>query len=440
MKITSSYAVEIKNVGLILKPTISIYRQALAFLIEVTNAEWIVIKDIKTANERMAVIEKLTHTTKNHIAKYPDFDVLFPKMPSYLRRAAINTAVGIVASYHANYKNWENGGKKGSEPRLQTNHFQMPVFYKDNTFEYDKTKPFEAKIKLFVHNDWRYVTLKLKKTDVRYLQKYWSHTKASSPKLERKYGKYFLRFAFEEKVVLNDPPLKQERICAVDLGLNSDAVCSIMCADGTILARKFINLASDKDQLYKVLNRIRKFQRKYGSRNVSGLWSYARRLNDELAKKIAAAITDFAVLYSADCIVFEYLNFQGRKIRGSKAYQIHMWRKNGIQAMVTQKAHRYGIRISHICAWGTSKLAYDGSGEVTRDKNNHALCTFTNNKHYNCDLNASYNIGARYFIRKILKPLPEKVGSQLQAKVPDVGRRTSCTLDTLLRLNAALAA
>lgn len=266
------------------------------------------------------------------------------------------------------------------------------------------------------------------------------HTKASSPKLERKYGKYFLRFSFEKTVALNNTHPEQQRICAVDLGLNSDAVCSIMCVDGTILARKFINLASDKDQLYMVLNRIRKFQRKYGSSNVSGLWNYAQRLNDELAKKIAAAIADFAVLYSVDCIVFEYLDFKGHKNRGSKAQRIHMWRKNGVQDMVVQKAHRCGIRVSHICAWGTSRLAYDGSGGVVRDADNHALCTFTNKKHYNCDLSASYNIGARYFIREILKPLSEKTRSQLQAKVPEVERRTSCTYSTLLRLNAALAA
>ena len=59
---------------------------------------------------------------------------------------------------------------------------------------------------------------------------------------------------------------------------------------------------------------------------------------------------------------------------------------------------------------------------------------------YNCDLSASYNIGARYFIRELLKPLPEKVRSALSAKVPEVQRRTSCTLNTLLQLNAALVA
>ena len=47
-----------------------------------------------------------------------------------------------------------------------------------------------------------------------------------------------------------------------------------MTADGTILARKFINFASDKDHLYHVLNRIKKFQRLHGSREAHNFWAY----------------------------------------------------------------------------------------------------------------------------------------------------------------------
>ncbi len=54
-------------------------------------------------------------------------------------------------------------------------------------------------------------------------------------------------------------------------------------------------------------------------------------------------------------------------------------------------------------------------------------CVFSRQENrYNCDLSASYNIGARYFIRELLKPLPETERSSLEAKVPAVKRRTSC--------------
>ena len=103
-----------------------------------------------------------------------------------------------------------------------------------------------------------------------------------------------------------------------------------------------------------------------------------------------------------------------------------------------------GIRISHVCARNTSKLAFDGSGEVTRDSGNHSLCTFQQEdaqkkaKQYNCDLSASYNIGARYFIRELQKPLSETARSSLEAKVPAVKRRSSCVYADLIHMSREL--
>ena len=91
---------------------------------------------------------------------------------------------------------------------------------------------------------------------------------------------------------------------------------------------------------------------------------------------------------------------------------------------------------------GTSRLAFDGSGYVLRGKdadlNNYSLCKFSNSKIYNCDLSASYNIGSRYFIREILKSLPVRERLELEAKVPQVSKRSTCTLSTLINLNAEL--
>ena len=104
------------------------------------------------------------------------------------------------------------------------------------------------------------------------------------------------------------------------------------------------------------------------------------------------------------------------------------------------------MRVSWICAWNTSRLAYDGSGKVKRGKEtertagNYSICEFTTGKIYHCDLNASYNIGARYYIREIIKSLPERERLALEAKVPAAARRSTCTLSTLINLHAVLAA
>ena len=64
----------------------------------------------------------------------------------------------------------------------------------------------------------------------------------------------------------------------------------------------------------------------------------------------------------------------------------------------------------------------------------------TTGKVYNCDLNASYNIGARYFAREITKSLPARVRQRMEAKVPSCAKRSTCTLSTLISLNAELYA
>ena len=433
MNITSSYGTQI--VGRVnFKDTTKIYRDALSFVVDVVNKEWNFIQQIKHPHAKQIAVEKLIHSTKDRNAKCL-FDLRFPKFPSYLRRAVCSKAIGIVSSYRSNLKNWKEN-PVGKEPRLQLEHNAYPAFYDKNM--YLKTEdPTVIQLKLYQRNDWIWVDVKLRGTDVKYLRKYWMHVKPCAPVLEKRYGKYYLRFAFEESIELIEAPVEERRICAVDLGINSNAVCSIMKADGTILKRKFINFASDKDHLDHVLNRIKRQQREHGPHTVRNFWRYATRLNDELAKKIAAAITEFAVLYSVHTIVFEYLDFKGKK-HGSKRQKLHLWKRNAIQDYVTHKAHRCGIHISHICAWGTSKYAYDGSGTLKRDEKNHALATFQSGKQYNCDLSASYNIGARYFIRELLKPLPERERSLIQAKVPGSGRRTLCTWITLRQLAAAM--
>ena len=153
--------------------------------------------------------------------------------------------------------------------------------------------------------------------------------------------------------------------------------------------------------------------------------AYTKRLNIELGKKIAGAIIRYAAENHADVIVFEYLEMQG-KISGKKKQKLHLWRKRDIQKRCEHQAHRKRMRVSRACAWDTSRLAYDGSGRVSRDPKNHSLCVFQTEKRYNCDLSASYNIGARYFIRELLKPLPATERSLLEAKVPSVKRRISC--------------
>lgn len=429
MNIVSSYGIEIKYMQKHLRLTADIFRKAVAFLISAFDQEWDKLSLIDDLKKQFNAAEALIHETKENQPAY-QFDREFPCMPSYMRRAAIQKALGSVKSYRSNYANWVRNGRKGNPPKLAPETHLTPTFYKTNMYLKDGRN---VKIKLYNGRNWVWEDLDLKKTDLDYIDRYWFHCDPSSPSLERKHKKWFLRFSFSENVELAElDKCPAGKICAVDLGVNTDAVCVIIHPDGTVAKRKFINFPAEKDCLWRILGRIKKRQREHGPISARDLWAYAKRLNDELAKKIAAAIVDFATENGADTIVFEHLG-KMKKACGRRKQKLALWRKNGIQDYAAHDAHRAGMRISRICPWGTSKLAFDGSGETERGiDDNYSICRFQNGKVYNCDLNATYNIGSRYYLRELLKPLPETARSQLEAKVPSAARRTECTLSTLL--------
>lgn len=440
MNIFSSYKVKIKHYNHIFEQTVEIYRNAVSFFIDVCDKEWDVLEPLKNL-EKCRKIEELTlQTKKNQNPKY-DFNERFYKMPAYLRRSAINTATGCYSSYYSNLKNWKEN-PIGNRPKLQLDRNVMPTLYKDNM--YIRTDDNAARIKIFHKNDWVWLDVELNNQDVKYIQNHCKFKKEYVPTLKKQGKCWYLVFPFEDKVEFQKVDIQNQVICAVDLGLNNNATCSIMQSDGTVVERKFVNLATEKDHLYKALNRVKKAQQN-GARRCPTLWKHVNDLNTDISRKTAKEIVDFVVLYNADVIVFEHLDTQGKK-KGRGKQKLALWRKQEIQKLVEHKAHILGIRISHICAWNTSKLAFDGSGKVERgtyiqngvEKYNYSICTFPSGKQYHCDLNASYNIGARYFIRELLKSDSVMRRLPSQTKDSDYGTGTTRTLSTLIRLNADL--
>ena len=158
-----------------------------------------------------------------------------------------------------------------------------------------------------------------------------------------------------------------------------------------------------------------------GAKRTPRLWARANGVNKDIAVKTANFIAGVANEFKVDVIVMEHLDLAGRK-RGSKRQRLHHWRAKSVQKMVELKAHRCGIRIRRVCAWNTSKLAFDGTGVVTRDTNNYSMCTFQTGKRYSCDLSASYNIGARYFLREYEKSISVTKWRRISAKFRDVPR------------------
>ncbi|MST74084.1 IS200/IS605 family element transposase accessory protein TnpB [Roseburia sp. MUC/MUC-530-WT-4D] len=436
MQMYTTYRVKIKQYNNIFKETVAIYRHAVDYLITVCLENWEPVSAL-TGRNRFAYVEHLVHATKNNPCPAYDFDAKFYKMPSYLRRGAINEAIGKVFSYKSNLADWKKNpvGRKPSYPKAG---YVYPSMYR--TVMYNQTGDYTAQIKVYTRNTWDWITVDLRRSDMDYIAKYCRDRKQCAPTLQKRGKEWFLDFPFEERCTLNNTSVHNQTIVAVDLGINTATTVSVMQSDGTILGRHFCKLPKETDHLTHSVNRIKKAQQ-HGNYKTPRLWAKAKGINHDISVKTAEFIMETAVSYNADVIVFEHLDKTGR-IRGSKKQRIKLWRSQEVQSIVTNKAHRMGIRVSYICAWGTSSLAYDGSGKVSRGRDGgfdtYELCRFQNGKIYNCDLSASYNIGARYFIREILKSVDENSRLRIEAKVPQCCKRSTCTFSTLISLNAEL--
>ena len=410
----------------IIEPTICIYREALSFVIDVCYKEkssWLILG----SKEKNNFIENLIHaTSENPNPKYIEFDKKFYKMPCYLRRSIISEAIGIVNSYLSlcdryiedKTKALQDGKKfHHKPPRLSYDHYSFPVLYKGNMFEnfdIDGT----CRIKLFIDNDWKYVNIAFNKSAL-YSSKTFRFDgyTMDSPSLVFKSKRFYLNVPFYKNIELSK---EQDIIVGVDLGITNSAVVSAVMKDGTVIDRLFIN-----QPLKYQLDRLNKANRMSGSKNKKpNIWRKINNLISAIATQTANDIVDFAKKNNAKVIVFEHLHFKRRK--GDKKKKLRSksqyWTKSRIQEMVKNKAHSIGIRFSRVNARNTSALAFDGSGYVTRNPKGD-IATFSTGKIYHADLNASYNIAARYFLRELER-----------AKVPVKIDRTSQTLDTLINL------
>ena len=186
MKLTSSYAVEIKHINKLFRQTIKIYNDAISFCVKAFEEHWEVLETLDAGNkERFAYADALIHSTKSNDALYPEFDVKFRKMPSYLRFSVINTVLGYLSSYHSNLDNWEFSNTDNKVPTLQTHLNKLPTFYKGNMY-LDDCDGDAVRLKLFVNNDWNWVEVQLKHTDVISIQRHMQNAKMSVPTLEKK--------------------------------------------------------------------------------------------------------------------------------------------------------------------------------------------------------------------------------------------------------------
>ncbi len=430
--------------------TVAEYRRFLKPLVLVINAQWIRLVNLAT-KERVNAVEKMIHKTAQNplpkhqyfqkvISKYPSFR----KFPSYLRRAAIADAIGIVSSFQTRYRQWQSGIRKkriARPPSLTAMCNSYPALYKGQQVRYHSNYTC-VDIKIWSGSDWLWQgNIKIKKHGLnRHLIR---GNKIQSPALVVNKKTCQLSMPVQvEKVDLND----SDFVCSVDLGINNAATASIVGRNGTVKARNFINPARDIDrrnQRRMAISKKSRYTLKTTNSDLpkgfcKGLYRKSSNINLEISRFVMYNIIKFAKTYNVKVIVFE--NLAGWKAKAGKKgslqkQKFHLWCHRKIVSTTQERWSELGGEIVFVNPKYTSAYAFDGSGQVRRDQDNYSLCRFITGKLYNADLSASYNIGARYWYGLLLG---DKYFSRVyEGKSSHGTSRTPITLGTLRKLSVS---
>lgn len=377
-----------------------------------------------------AAVERLIHpTAKNPHPRHTYFARRFYKFPSYLRRAAIEFVKGQVSSYLSRYDSWLDGNRKNSHdkpPLFNPNAGCYPVLYRGHLVKFDENYTV-ASLKLWDGKEWLWHDTPIKSTGKRH-----QYGTIKSPSL-------IINRRCHLSVPIQIKPKKlpsSNRVCAVDVGINTLAVASIVMQDGTVAARGFMHPAADIDRRNKRTAKIHKKARKT-AKPAKGfckhLYRKVRNINEHIAQIVSRQLVDFALAHNADVIVLENLKgwrpTAGRK-RSPLRQRFHGWLHRRLAHLVQEKFEEVGGRVVYVYARDTSSWAFDGSGLLRRDTHQYDKATFSTGKQYNADLNASYNIGACYWAMKL--KLTHRKDGQLSGDGSSTDKpRIPVTLSTL---------
>jgi putative transposase len=390
--------------------TVSEFRRLVRCLVGVVNTHWSTIA-LQDAKSQIPAVEKLIHTTtKNPNPKYQYFNRRFYKFPSYYRRGAIQFAIGQVSSFNTRYREWQSGIRKRKNalpPKLNTDCGTYPPLYKGQCIRLSKDLN-SAAIKVFTGKDWVWVTVGITGHRQRHLN---PNNQRKSPYLIVNGQKgCHLSVPFQ----INKPKLAdQQSVLSVDLGINTTATASVVNFDGTVNHREFIHPGRDidrRDQRLKRISHQASLTGKLQKGFARGLYRKAGNINLEIGQKVSARLVKIAKQFGVKYIVFEHLKGwrpRGGKKRSTLRQRFHGWLHRRIVNLTEMKWSELGGKVVLVNPRGTSSYAYDGSGKLKRSSSNYELAVFASGKKYNCDLSASYNIGARFILKLLGRNSPQ---------------------------------
>ncbi len=398
----------------LVKETVELYRSAASHCLSVLKDNTELLRATDDPKEAptgkydlFTIVEHLIHRTRmNPDPAYP-LDALGKNIPAYIPQAdaEINSAIGTVRSWYANYESWDNNGRKKRPPALRTDNSKWPVYYKDLYKEFNGKS---VMLKLYTGEAWVWRKVRISTTMV-----IPENCKEKSMTLVIKGGRCYLHRTVEYK-----PEKKQavrDRIVAIDLNIDRTVVMAAVGRDGRLHGVEFIDTRKDNRRRKFFLEAIARKQSETGVINEDEVfckdaWQKVGHFNDDMSNKLSRGIIAFAQKHECTTIVFEHLGKLGPK-KGTRSARLNQklmyWLKGAIYKKTEYKAKGEGMWATRVNPFLTSQACschqniFDlrNAVRVKRPIQSRMECTVCGYK-ADADFNACVNIARKYFSRE----------------------------------------
>ncbi len=237
-------------------------------------------------------LEKIT--IKSKTGEKPK-DYFEQNVPLYLRRAAINEAIGQVRTYFGLLENSKKN-KNIKPPSKATRFNSSMTLYKGM---YRNLADGKIELKLFDGNDWKWFGAKLKDWQIP------EEGEILSPTVVMKKDYVMLHIPIKQRIEDVTPikyRMKDEniRVCGIAFS-NSDkfAICVALQSTGKLVKCIFVPGGDEyKNRTKQILGRIKKHRQKnwsYAEKDHKNYWIKLKNISEHYAHEISRKIVDFCV-------------------------------------------------------------------------------------------------------------------------------------------------
>lgn len=350
----------------------------------------------------MDALRQLEIINKEEISKNENLSEDF-KLPAYLRRSAINHAIGSMRSYisrvkQAEEKNSEIEDKAKAIKVNQAKFFNVsPVYYKGM---YRNLTQSGIELKLFNGEKWAWYRVKIKSDDRKF-----NPEDALSPRLiiENKFAMIHIPVRQEIDDVssikerLEYKKAEDVRVLSLCFSNNDNFVtCTVMDRNGRFVKSLFIKGGDDyKARTSTILNKIKRDRRlnkyKLAERDHKNYWNKLYNIGETLAHQTSRKILEFAKENNAEVIILPEVvdgdEYVARKIGKYSPYYL----RHRIVSYLEYKSFKESILITKVRSNYTASRCYKCRAKVRKESNQMAECE--NGHRYNYFFNTSMNVG-----------------------------------------------